>query len=137
VNQNVTTQTELAPGLPVVHGDRVQLQQVLLNLVMNGCEAMAGTEKGARQLTIHTDRSEDGLVRVSVADCGPGIAPEKLEQIFESFFTTKPQGMGLGLTVCRTIITAHHGKLWASSKPGRGATVWLTLPAKGAVASNR
>ena len=122
VNQNVTTQTELAPDLPVVHGDRVQLQQVLLNLVMNGCEAMAGTEKSARQLTIRTDRSEDGSVRVSVADCGPGIAPEKLEQIFESFYTTKPQGMGLGLTVCRTIITAHHGKLWATSKPGRGAT---------------
>jgi PAS domain S-box-containing protein len=131
VNQNVTTQTELAPGLPVVHGDRVQIQQVLLNLVMNGCEAMTGTEKGARQLTIRTDRAEDGSVRVSVTDCGPGIAPEKLEQIFESFYTTKPQGMGLGLTVCRTIITAHHGKLWATSKPGRGATVWLTLPATG------
>ena len=128
VNQNVTAQTELAPDLPVVHGDRVQLQQVLLNLVMNACEAMAGAEKSARQLTIRTDRSEDGSVRVSVADCGPGIAPEKLEQIFESFYTTKPQGMGLGLTVCRTIITAHHGKLWATSKPGRGATLCFTLP---------
>ncbi len=128
VNQNVAVQTELEPGLPVVHGDRVQLQQVLLNLVMNGCEAMAGTEKNARQLTIRTDRSEDGSVRISVADCGPGIAPEKLEQIFESFYTTKPHGMGLGLTVCRTIVTAHHGKLWATSKPGQGATVWLALP---------
>ena len=128
VNQNVTAQTELAPDLPVVHGDRVQLQQVLLNLVMNACEAMAGAEKSARQLTIRTDRSEDGSVRVSVADRGPGIAPEKLEQIFESFYTTKPQGMGLGLTVCRTIITAHNGKLWATSKPGRGATLCFTLP---------
>jgi len=131
VNQNVTTQTELAPDLPVVHGDRVQLQQVLLNLVMNGCEAMASIERPARHLTIRTDRSEDCSIRVSVADCGPGIAPEKLEQIFESFYTTKPQGMGLGLTVCRTIITAHNGKLWATSKLGRGATVWLTLPATG------
>ena len=131
VNQNVAAQTELAPDLPLVHGDRVQLQQVLLNLVMNACEAMAGAGKSARQLTIRTDRSEDGSVRVSVADRGPGIAPEKLEQIFESFYTTKPQGMGLGLAVCRTIITAHNGKLWATSKPGRGATLYFTLPTTG------
>jgi C4-dicarboxylate-specific signal transduction histidine kinase len=128
VNHDVTMATELAPGLPVVHGDRVQLQQVLLNLVMNGCEAMASSEKNVRQLTIRTDRSEDGSVYVSVTDCGPGIIPERLEQVFESFYTTKPQGMGLGLTVCRTIITAHRGKLWANSKPGRGATVCFTLP---------
>jgi PAS domain S-box-containing protein len=131
VNQNVTTQTELASDLPVVHGDRVQLQQVLLNLVMNGCEAMTGTGKSARQLTIRTDRAEDGFVRVSVADRGPGITPERLEQIFESFYTTKPQGMGLGLSVCRTIITAHNGRLWATSKPGCGAAVCFTLPANG------
>ena len=131
VNQNFTAHTELAPGLPLVRGDGVQLQQVLLNLVMNACEAMAGAERDARQFTIRTDRSEDGCVRVSVVDCGPGIAPEKLEQIFESFYTTKAQGMGLGLAVCRSIITAHNGKLWATNNPGRGATFHFTLPAIG------
>jgi PAS domain S-box-containing protein len=131
VNQNVATQTELAPGLPRIQGDRVQLQQVLLNLVMNGCEAMVGAGRNARQLTIRTNRSEDGSVLVSVTDCGSGIAPDKLEHIFESFYTTKPHGMGLGLTVCRTIITAHQGKLWATSEPGHGATVWISLPVGG------
>jgi two-component system, LuxR family, sensor kinase FixL len=131
VNQNFTACTELAPGLPHVRGDSVQLQQVLLNLVMNACEAMVGAATDARQLTIRTDRSEDGCVRVSVVDCGPGIAPEKLEQIFESFYTTKAQGMGLGLAVCRSIITAHNGKLWAANNPGRGAAFHFTLPAIG------
>jgi len=128
VNQNVAVQTQLAPDLPDVEGDRVQLQQVLLNLVMNACEAMAGTESSARQLTIRTDRSGDGAVRVSVADCGPGIVPDELEQIFESFYTTKPQGMGLSLAVCRTIITAHNGKLWAANNPAAGATLHFTFP---------
>jgi C4-dicarboxylate-specific signal transduction histidine kinase len=131
VNQNFTARTELAPDLPQVHGDGVQLQQVLLNLVMNACEAMVGAESNARQLTIRTDRSEDGCVRVSVVDCGPGIAPEKLEQVFESFYTTKAQGMGLGLAVCRSIITAHNGKLWATNNPGGGAAFHFTLPAMG------
>jgi PAS domain S-box-containing protein len=128
VNQNFTARTDLAPDLPLVHGDGVQLQQVLLNLVMNACDAMAGAGKDARQLTIRTDRSKDGCVRVSVVDCGPGIAPEKLEQVFESFYTTKAQGMGLGLAVCRSIITAHNGKLWATNNPGRGAAFHFTLP---------
>ncbi len=131
VNQDFTAQTELAPDLPVVHGDRVQLQQVLVNLVMNACEAMASAEGDARQFTIRTDRSEDGSVRLAVADCGPGIAPDKLEQIFDSFYTTKPQGMGLGLAVCRTIITAHGGSLWAANNPERGARLCFTLPARG------
>jgi len=90
---------------------------------------MVGAATDARQLTIRTEPSEDGCVRVSVVDCGPGIAPEKLEQIFESFYTTKAQGMGLGLAVCRSIITAHNGKLWATSNPGRGATLHFALPA--------
>jgi len=129
VNQNVTVQTELAPDLPFVHGDRVQLQQVLLNLVMNACEAMTDAETDTRQLTIGTGQSEDGAVQVSVADQGPGIASERLEQIFESFYTTKPQGMGLGLAVCRTIITALKGRLWAANNPQGGATLSFTLPA--------
>ena len=131
VNQDFTVQTHLAPDLPIIHADGVQLQQVLLNLVMNACEAMAGAESGARELTLRTSRHQDGSVHISVADCGPGIPPEKLEQIFESFYTTKPQGMGLGLAVCRTIITAHGGNMWATNNPGRGATVHFTLPVGG------
>jgi PAS domain S-box-containing protein len=131
VNQNFTARTDLAPGLPLVRGDGVQLQQVLLNLVMNACEAMVGSQKEARQFTIRTDRSEDGCVRVSVVDGGPGIAPEDLERVFASFYTSKPQGMGLGLAVCRSIITAHNGKLWATNNPGRGAAFHFTLPAIG------
>lgn len=137
VNQNFTAQTELASDLPVLHGDRVQLQQVLLNLVMNACDAMAGRARDQRQLTIRTCQTEDGFVHISVADCGAGIAPEKLEQVFDPFYTTKPHGMGLGLTVCRTIVTAHGGKLWASNNPGQGATFHIALPvsAKGPGAS--
>ena len=128
VNQNFTAQTELAPDLPVLHGDRVRLQQVLLNLVMNGCDAMAGGARENRRLTIRTCRAEDGSVHVSVADCGAGLAPDKLELVFEPFYTTKPHGMGLGLAVCRTIISAHGGKLWATNNPGRGATFHFALP---------
>ena len=129
VNHGVAAQTELAPDLPVLHGDRVQLQQVLLNLVMNACDAMAGAARDDRQITIRTDLAGDGLVRVSVVDSGPGIAPDKLEQVFEPFYTTKPHGMGLGLAVCRTIIMAHGGKLWAANNPGRGASFHFALPA--------
>ncbi|MBP1595590.1 MAG: histidine kinase [Acidobacteria bacterium] len=128
-NQGVTTQTLLARNLPLVLGDRVQLQQVLLNLVMNACDAMAGVEREARQLTIGTDLAEDGAVHISVADGGTGIVPEMLEQIFEPFHTTKTHGLGLGLAVCRTIVTAHDGKLWATNNPERGATLHFTLPA--------
>jgi C4-dicarboxylate-specific signal transduction histidine kinase len=128
VNQNFTARPDLAPGLPLVLGDGVQLQQVLLNLVMNACEAMVDVEKDARQFTIRTERLGDGGVQVSVVDCGPGIPPEKLEQVFESFFTTKAHGMGLGLAVCRSIITAHNGKLWATNDPGGGAAFHFTLP---------
>jgi PAS domain S-box-containing protein len=128
VNQNLTARTELAPALPLVQGDGVQLQQVLLNLVMNACDAMLGAATDTRQLTIRTGLSEDGSVRVSVIDSGPGIPPDKLEQVFQSFFTTKAQGMGLGLTVSRSIITAHNGQLWATNNPARGAAFHFTLP---------
>ena len=131
VNQNFTVQTQLAPDLPVVHADGVQLQQVLLNLVMNACEAMADAQSRARKITLRTERGQDGSIHVSAADCGPGIPPEMLERIFESFYTTKPQGMGLGLAVCRSIITAHGGNLWATNNPARGATVHFTLPVGG------
>jgi PAS domain S-box-containing protein len=129
VNQGFTAQTELAPDLPVVHGDRVQLQQVLINLVMNACDAMAGSPAGGRKLIIRTAPAEGEGVCVSVADRGVGLAPDKLETIFEPFFSTKAHGMGLGLSVCRSIITAHGGKLRATNNPKRGATFHFTLPA--------
>jgi C4-dicarboxylate-specific signal transduction histidine kinase len=127
VNQGVTMHTNLAPDLPVLQGDRVQLQQVLLNLVMNACDAMATTARDDRQIILRTDLSEASAVRISVADCGDGIAPDKLDQVFEPFVTSKSHGMGLGLAVCRTIITAHGGRLWASNNPQRGATFHFTL----------
>jgi PAS domain S-box-containing protein len=129
VNQGVAAHTELAPALPAVNADRVQLQQVLLNLVMNACDAMAGGPAGDHKLIIRTELAGDEGIRVSVADRGVGLAPDNLEKVFEPFFTTKVQGMGLGLSVCRTIITAHGGKLWAANNPERGATFHFTLPA--------
>ncbi len=131
VNQSVTAQTELAPDLPMINADRVQLQQVLLNLVINGCDAMAGRAAGEHKLVIRTALIEGQGIRVSVVDCGAGLAPGKLEQVFEPFFTTKASGMGLGLSVCRSIVTAHGGKLWAANNPERGATFHFTLPVNG------
>jgi two-component system, cell cycle sensor histidine kinase and response regulator CckA len=129
VNQGVVVQTELAPALPAVNSDRVQLQQVLLNLVMNACDAMAGNLAADRKLIIRTALAGGEGIRVSVADRGVGLGAENLEKVFEPFFTTKAQGMGLGLSVCRTIISAHGGKLGAANNPERGATFSFTLPA--------
>jgi two-component system, LuxR family, sensor kinase FixL len=128
VNHGVTAQTDFAPDLPVVHGDRVQFQQVLLNLVMNACDAMNSVASGKRQLSVRTKSVAGPCVEVSVSDCGHGIPADMLEKIFEPFFTTKAHGMGLGLSVCRSIITAHDGKLWAENNPGRGATFYFTKP---------
>jgi PAS domain S-box-containing protein len=130
VNHGVTAQSELAPDLPVVYGDSVQLQQVLLNLAMNACDALAGVARDQRRLIIRTGLAGNDSVRISVSDCGAGIAPEKLERVFDPFYTTKPHGMGLGLSVCRTIITAHGGLLWAANNPERGATFHFTLPVR-------
>ena len=129
VNQGVTVGTELAPDLPAARGDRVQLQQVLLNLVVNGCDSMAGSLETERRLLVRTERDGNERVHVSVADRGCGIPPEKVTGIFEPFFTTKLHGLGLGLAVCRTIVSAHGGEIWATNNAGRGATVHFTLPA--------
>jgi PAS domain S-box-containing protein len=131
LNQGVAVKTDLVPDLPVVFGDRVQLQQVVLNLVMNGCDAMSGIERPSRRLSVRTAREDGTGVRVSVADRGCGIPQDKLARVFEPFFTTKKQGMGLGLAVCRSIIEAHHGRLWAESEAGDGATFHFTIPAYG------
>ena len=128
VNQSVVAHTELATDLPPVKGDRVQLQQVLLNLVMNACDAMNGNAPADRQLVVRTELCADKNVRVSVADGGVGLAPDKLEQVFMPFYTTKPHGLGLGLSVCRTIITAHGGNLWAANGEARGAVFNFTIP---------
>jgi two-component system sensor kinase FixL len=129
ISQNVSVDTELARNLPIVTGDPVQLQQVLVNLMVNACDAMADCDPPERRLRIRTGFENGGdAVIVSVTDRGGGIQVKEVEQIFEPFFTTKAKGMGLGLSVCRTIITAHRGKLWATSNSDRGATFHFTLP---------
>jgi two-component system sensor kinase FixL len=137
VNQKVTVNCELARHLPDVTGDPVQLQQVLLNLVVNACDAMVECSTPERRLLIRT-RTENGssAVLVSVTDRGSSIPEEKMEQIFEPFFTTKAKGMGLGLSVCRTIIAAHRGKLWAANNADCGATFHFSLPIGGSKAAN-
>jgi two-component system, LuxR family, sensor kinase FixL len=127
-DRGVTVHSELASGLPILQGDRVELQQVLINLVTNACDAMADMPSEDRAVTIRTGLDGNDFVSISVCDAGPGIAEGKLEQVFEPFFTSKANGMGLGLSVCRTIINAHGGKLWAEHNSGRGATFHLLLP---------
>jgi PAS domain S-box-containing protein len=128
VNHGVTVQTKLAPALPKVNADRVQLRQVLLNLVMNATDAMAGAPPGGCKLSIHSALAASEGICVSVADQGVGLAPDMLEKVFQPFFTTKVHGLGVGLSVCRSIITAHGGRLWAANNPERGATFHFTLP---------
>ena len=106
-------QTQLADGLPLIEGDRVQLQQVILNLIVNAVEAMSGVAEAARELLISTGQAEPDGVLVAVRDSGPGLDPANLERLFDAFYTTKPSGMGMGLAICRSIIEAHGGRLWA------------------------
>jgi PAS domain S-box-containing protein len=129
VKNGVSVQTDLAGGgLPLIEGDRVQLQQVILNLIMNAVEAMSGVSGGARELLVSTRKAEPKGVLVAVRDSGPGLATETLERLFEAFYTTKPGGLGMGLSICRSIIAAHGGRLWASANVPRGATFEFTLP---------
>jgi signal transduction histidine kinase len=126
--KQVTLLPELGTALPAVAGDRVQLQQVLLNLVMNGIEAMSGIADRKPELKLKTDRFADGVM-ATVSDCGVGIDPSQAEQIFKPFHTTKSSGMGMGLAISRSIIEAHGGKLWAEPNKKVGATFKFTLPA--------
>lgn len=126
-DRGVTVETALAPGLPDIPGDEVQLQQVLLNLMANGCDAMAGLPPGERVLKIATSLEPDGVVRIRVEDRGQGIPEGDGSRIFQPFFTTKDQGMGLGLSICRTIIAAHHGHIRSVSPPGTGAAFQIDL----------
>jgi signal transduction histidine kinase len=125
----VAVQMRLAEGLPLVQGDRVQLQQVLLNLILNAVEAMSSVDGARRELSISTERRGAEEVLVAVRDSGPGIDPEHRERVFDSFYTTKPSGMGLGLSICRSIVDAHRGRLWADANEPRGAVFQFTLPA--------
>jgi signal transduction histidine kinase len=133
-NNSVSVRTQLAEGLPRVQGDRVQLQQVLLNLIINAIEAMRDVGEEERELLISTRNEPDG-VSVEVRDSGPGFAPAALERVFEAFYTTKPGGLGLGLSICRSIIEAHNGRLWASPNVPRGAIFGFIVPAHPAAAS--
>jgi C4-dicarboxylate-specific signal transduction histidine kinase len=130
INKNgVSVQTRLAEGLLPVHGDRVQLQQVVLNLILNAVEAMGSVEARERDLRISTEPNQPGGVLLAVRDSGPGIDPENLERVFEAFYTTKSSGVGMGLSICRSIIDAHGGRLWADVNEPRGAAFRFTLPA--------
>jgi PAS domain S-box-containing protein len=133
-NNGVSVRTQLAEGLPRVEGDRVQLQQVLLNLIINAIEAMRDVGEGERELLISTCHEPDG-VSVEVRDSGPGFAPAETDRVFEAFYSTKPSGVGLGLSICRSIIEAHNGRLWASPNVPRGAVFGFVAPAHPAAAS--
>jgi two-component system sensor kinase FixL len=121
--------TNVPPGLPLVRGDRVHLQQVLLNLIMNGMDAVSSGSGGTREVTLDARRNEAGMVEIAVRDSGHGVPPEKLEKLFEAFFTTKPNGMGMGLSISRTIVEAHGGHIWVENNADRGATFRFTLAA--------
>jgi C4-dicarboxylate-specific signal transduction histidine kinase len=124
----VVLRCELADDLPLVTGDRVQLQQVVLNMIRNGSDAMAEVDNRARELLIKTERSEDDQVCLSVRDAGVGFRPEATDKLFQPFYTTKNAGMGIGLSISRTIIEAHRGRLWATANAGAGATFCFFLP---------
>jgi C4-dicarboxylate-specific signal transduction histidine kinase len=127
----VSLRMELAPALPWILGDRVQLQQVIINLVMNGIEAMESVTDRPRQLTIQSGQDDERGMRLTVTDSGVGIVPEAAERMFSPFFTTKAGGMGMGLAICRSIVEAHGGRLWAYRNEGPGATLQFSLPLRG------
>ena len=128
MKNNVSVQTQLAEGLPLIRGDRVQLQQVILNLIIHAVQAMSGVSEGSRGLLIGTGKDASGGVLVAVQDSGPGLKPESFEHLFDSFYTTKPGGMGMGLSICRSIVEAHGGRIWATPNAGPGITVQFALP---------
>jgi signal transduction histidine kinase len=129
LKNGVSVQMQLAEGLPLIQGDRVQLQQVVLNLILNAVEAMSSVDDARRELSISTGRWGANEILVALQDSGSGIDPENLDRIFQSFYTTKPSGMGLGLSICHSIVDAHGGRLWADANEPRGAVFQFTLPA--------
>jgi signal transduction histidine kinase len=129
LKNRVSVRTRLADGLPLIKGDRVQLQQVVLNLILNAVQAMGAVTDGTREVLITTSQTEPNEVCLGVQDTGPGLSPESLSRLFEPFYTTKPDGMGMGLSICRSIIEAHGGRLWATGCEPRGALFQFTISA--------
>jgi PAS domain S-box-containing protein len=127
IRRDVRIHTELVTGLPQIEADRVQIEQVLLNLAINGMDAMAGTDS-CRELSIASSRHSANEILVAVSDCGPGVSPEIATKIFEPFFSTKPNGIGVGLSISRSILEAHGGKLWTNPRQGGGAIFQFTIP---------
>jgi PAS domain S-box-containing protein len=128
LSSGVSLETQLARDLPPICGDAVQLQQVIMNLVMNAVEAMSGVDDGRRELQIATGKDGEDQILVTARDSGPTLEPESLDRFFEAFYSTKPTGMGIGLSICRSIIEAHEGRIWATANVPRGATLHITLP---------
>ena len=124
----VVLRAEFGDNLPLVTGDRVQLQQVILNLLLNASDAMSGVDDRLRQLAIRTERDKDDRVRLTVQDAGVGFEPQHAERLFEAFYTTKSGGMGIGLSVSRSIVESHHGRLWAAPNDGPGAAFSFSIP---------
>jgi len=129
LQHGVTIRSEFASDLPPVRGDRIQLQQVIVNLAVNGMEAMASVQDRERMLIVRTERDQTSRILVAVADAGVGIEPENLERVFVAFYTTKPAGLGMGLAICRSIIEAHGGRLWVDANVPRGTIFRFTVPA--------
>jgi signal transduction histidine kinase len=128
ISHRLSLRMELASALPMIRGDRVQLQQVMIDLVMNSVEAMQSVTDRSRGLVIRSRQDETSQVLVSVTDCGVGISAENADRLFNAFFTTKSSGMGMGLSICRSIMEAHGGRLWATANAPHGATFRFILP---------
>jgi C4-dicarboxylate-specific signal transduction histidine kinase len=130
LRHRIALQIQLAQELPAVQGDRIQLQQVLLNLILNAIEAMSAVNEGPRELLISSASNAVEGILVAVRDSGPGLTPERVARLFQAFHTTKPAGMGMGLSICRSIVEAHGGRVWATANAPRGAIFQFTLPAR-------
>ena len=127
--RRVHLRTELGQGLPPVLADQIQLQQVLINLLVNGMDATDGASGAAHELTVRTGSNDNSCVEIAITDRGCGIAPDHTQRLFNAFFTTKKEGMGLGLSIARSIVTAHHGRIWADNNADGGATFHVSIPA--------
>jgi signal transduction histidine kinase len=137
MKNRVSVQTDLDEGIELLEGDRVQLQQVILNLVVNAVEAMSAAGEGGKELRISTRKAEPDVVLVAVRDSGPGLAPATFSRLFDPFYTTKPSGLGLGLSICRSIIETHGGRLSATANVPHGAIFEFSLPVHPDVAANQ